>query len=213
MTPARAWFGEREFMREVRRAVGEFRRRRASDQNDEHDLVKPLERLKRARKEALPPDVRMESAFHPWVAYLVMPLFALANAGVTLGDVELGAAGAAPLVAGIGIGLAVGKPLGIVVVSLLAVRLGLAELPRGVDARGLWVVGFVSGIGFTMALFIATLAFAGDPARLGVAKLSILAGSGLAGLAGVAVGLSSLPASPRADAARSAARAEKSTAV
>jgi NhaA family Na+:H+ antiporter len=122
------------------------------------------------------PVVRLESALHPWVAFGVMPLFALANAGVDLHGLH----GGASIVAGIVTGLVIGKPLGVVAASAIAVKLGLAALPRGATWRGVALVGAVAGIGFTMALFTAELAFADRPELHAVARVALLAGSGIA---------------------------------
>src|SRR5690606_20356951 len=157
-------------------------------QADSHDLIEPLNRIDIARREAIPPVVRLEAILHPWVAFLIMPLFALSNAGVTISLDALDSPGAMSVAVGVALGLALGKPLGIVGISMLATKLNLCTLPRGVDARGLTVVGCVGGIGFTMALFIAQLAFT-DPTRLGIAKIAVLMGSLLAGLLGVTVGM------------------------
>jgi Na+:H+ antiporter, NhaA family len=132
------------------------------------------------------PVERLQLRLDGWVAYLIMPLFALANAGVPLGGASF--QGEALLIfLGVTVGLAAGKPLGIVAVTLLATRLGLTVLPAGVGWRQLLVVGQVAGIGFTMALFIAALAFPPGP-LLETAKLAILSGSALAAVAGLAAG-------------------------
>lgn len=122
------------------------------------------------------PVVRLESALHPWVAFGVMPVFALANAGVDLHGLH----GGASIVAGIVAGLVVGKPLGVVAASAIAVKLGLAALPRGATWRGVALVGAVAGIGFTMALFTAGLAFGDRPELHAVARVALLTGSGIA---------------------------------
>lgn len=192
MTPARPWYGATGFLDEANSAIAEFRTTAAQAGHDEHDLVEALGRLKRARAEALAPVVRLESALHPWVAFGIMPVFALANAGVGLGEVSLDQPGALRLGLGVALGLVIGKPLGIVGVSLLAVHSGLCRLPAGVGLRQLLVLGLLGGIGFTMALFIGQLAFS-DPAQLGTAKLAILVGSATAGLAGLGLGRLLLP--------------------
>lgn len=208
-TPVRSWFGQEGFISEAGDALKEFERR-SNKNEDAHALMHPLERIEMARREAVAPVVRLEVALHPWVAYGIMPIFALANAGVTLDSVDLKSAGAMATTLGIIVGLAVGKPLGIVALSMLAVKLGVSSLPRGVNIRGLLVVGTVGGVGFTMALFIAQLAFV-DPAALGVAKVAVLVGSLLAGVAGVALGLLLLPKSTGPEAAQSVHEAERST--
>ncbi len=124
---------------------------------------------------------RMERTLNPWVAYLVVPVFALANAGVDLGG-NLAQALTNPISLGILGGLMLGKPLGITLFSWLAVKLGIADLPQGVTWSRLFAASFLAGIGFTMALFIADSAFSGT--LLETAKTSILAASLLAGGAG-----------------------------
>jgi NhaA family Na+:H+ antiporter len=127
---------------------------------------------------------RLERSLNPWVAYLVVPIFALANAGVNLGG-DLGQVLTSPISLGIVAGLVLGKPLGITLFSWIAVRLGLADLPSGVSWRHLFAASWLAGIGFTMSLFIASSAFGG--ALLDTAKMSILAASLLAG--GIGFGL------------------------
>jgi NhaA family Na+:H+ antiporter len=209
ITPVRSWFGEQGFLDEAGDALKEFERR-TEKKEDAHALMAPLDRIEQARREAVAPVVRLEVALHPWVAYGIMPIFALANAGVTLDSVDFSAAGATATALGITVGLAVGKPLGIVVFSMIAVKLGVSTLPRGVNVRGLLVVGTVGGVGFTMALFIAQLAFV-DPAALSIAKVAVLIGSVLAGVAGVVLGLVVLPKAAGPEAARSVHEAERST--
>jgi NhaA family Na+:H+ antiporter len=94
--------------------------------------------------------------------------------------------------AGVILGLVIGKPLGILAMSWLVVRLGLATLPDGVNWRGILIVGFVAGIGFTMAIFIAQLAFA-DPSLLAIGKLGVLLASAVAGAVGLVFGYLFLP--------------------
>jgi NhaA family Na+:H+ antiporter len=143
-------------------------------------------------REAGSPLDRLERSLHGWVAFAIMPVFALGNAGVSL-DAARFSGGGATVLLGVVVGLTVGKPVGIMALSWLAVRSGLAVLPSGVRWSGVFVVGLVAGIGFTMALFIATLAF--PPGSLiEVAKLSILIASLVAGAVGLTVGRFLLPA-------------------
>ena len=135
------------------------------------------------------PSVRMEAALHPWVAFVIMPLFALANAGVNVRGIEFGDSTSVAVFAGVAGGLALGKPIGVLLVSWIAVRLGLCVLPAGVNWRGLLVVGGVAGIGFTMSIFIGELAFQGDAAQLSeIAKLGVLVGSAVAAVGGLLLG-------------------------
>ncbi|WP_201451432.1 Na+/H+ antiporter NhaA [Hydrogenophaga sp. BPS33] len=152
-----------------------------------HALAGPLKELRQAQREVLAPVTRVQMALHPWVAYGVMPLFALANAGVSIDGVDLGADGAQAVTAGVLLALVLGKPLGVVLASWLAVRLGWCRLPEGVSWSGVWLVGLLAGIGFTMSIFIATLAF--DNANLlNAAKLGVLLASLVAAVLGLAWG-------------------------
>ncbi len=121
----------------------------------------------------------MEHALERPVAYGVMPIFALANAGVQFGGGDIGD----PVSLGIIAGLVLGKQLGVTFFTWLNVRLGLASLPSGVTWRHIYGVGWVSGIGFTMSLFISGLAF-GPSELLSTAKVGILAASVIAGVGG-----------------------------
>lgn len=136
----------------------------------------------------------LEHQLEPLVKLAVLPVFALANAGVAI-DGNLGASLTHPVALGIGAGLIIGKPVGVFVFSLLTVKLRLAELPNGATLRHLLGVGLLAGVGFTMALFIGGLAF--DKAALvDVSKVGILAGSVIAaalGLATLALGAKSAP--------------------
>ena len=133
------------------------------------------------------PAERLETMLHPWVAYGVMPLFALANAGVGFADLDLNGERTCALTGSVALALLVGKPLGIVAAAAIAVRLKWCELPAGITWRGVVLVGCLGGIGFTMSIFIATLAFP-DPALLAAAKLGVLAASAVAGGTALLVG-------------------------
>jgi len=146
-----------------------------------HERTGGLAEIARQCEQAQLPLQRMEHALHPWVGFVIMPVFALANAGVRLEEGILQPL-MSPIAFGIVAGLLIGKPLGIVAACWLAVRTGLAKLPRGVRWAQLVGVGFLGGIGFAMSLFVAGLAF-GD-SRLETAKVGILIGSLLAGVIG-----------------------------
>jgi Na+:H+ antiporter, NhaA family len=128
----------------------------------------------------------LEHALKPWVTWLVMPVFALANAGVALGGLSP-AALAEPIAAGCAVGLFVGKPIGIFGLSWLAVRFRVARLPRGADWSALWAVAMIAGIGFTMSLFVAALSFHGGDGLEDRAKLGVLVGSLASGVLGTFV--------------------------
>jgi NhaA family Na+:H+ antiporter len=124
----------------------------------------------------------LEHRLHPWVAYGIMPLFAFANAGVPLAGVTFDAL-IEPLPLGIALGLFVGKQAGVFLFSLAAVRLRLASLPEGVSWQQLYGVALLTGIGFTMSLFIGTLAFS-DPGASVAVRLGVLLGTLLSALTG-----------------------------
>jgi NhaA family Na+:H+ antiporter len=190
LTPVRVWLDEGRFLSLAQARLEDFRERARQPSHSEHDLVEPLHQLDKARREAISPVERLTTAFHPWVAYGVMPLFALANAGVSIAEVQSGET-ELRLAFGIALGLVLGKGAGVLLSCWLSVKTGLALLPRGVTTRGLLLVGGVAGIGFTMSLFIADLAFAGS-ALLPTAKLATLLSSGAAAVGSCIYGLIAL---------------------
>jgi Na+:H+ antiporter, NhaA family len=133
------------------------------------------------------PVVRVEAMLHPYVAFGIMPLFALANAGVSLQGLDLSAAVPLAIGAGVVAGLVLGKPLGIALAALGAVRLKLCALPEGVCWPHALLLGVLGGIGFTMSIFIANLAF-DDPSLLAAAKFAVLVGSAAAAALGFVLG-------------------------
>jgi Na+:H+ antiporter, NhaA family len=155
-----------------------------------------LHRLEELCEQAQPPLHRIEHALHGVVAFGIMPLFALSNAGVALGGGAAAAAAASPVAWGALLGLVIGKPVGITLLAWLAVRARVAVLPTGVQWGALAAVACLGGIGFTMALFVGGLAFPAAPALLDEAKLGVFVGSGVAGVIG-AVALRRLPAPGR----------------
>jgi NhaA family Na+:H+ antiporter len=146
---------------------------------DQRDAVHSLEV---ATEAVQTPSARLEHMLHPWVAWFVMPVFALANAGVPLGASFLRAL-TEPVAIGIMLGLVVGKQLGVGLFAWIALRTGLGRMPAGVDARQIWGAACLCGVGFTMSLFIADLAF-GSAVLLESAKAGILTASIISGLLG-----------------------------
>jgi len=128
---------------------------------------------------------RLEHGLYPWVAFVVMPVFAFANAGVHLGGLSF-ADLIAPIPLGIALGLFVGKQLGVFGFAWVGVRFGLARLPGGVSWAQIYGAALLAGIGFTMSLFIGTLAFA-DPEHAAAVRLGVLSGSLLSAVAGFAL--------------------------
>jgi NhaA family Na+:H+ antiporter len=182
--PARTRISEDQFLARAEASLADFR---AADEpgttvltNRGHQAA--LQAMESACDAAQAPLQRIEHALHGFVAFVVMPVFALANAGVPLGS-GIGTAARSPIALGVVLGLALGKPLGITLASWLAVRSGAADLPAGVTWRHVHGAGWLGGIGFTMSLFVAGLAFA-DPGVLDTAKLGVLGASVVAGLVG-----------------------------
>lgn len=143
-----------------------------------------VQTLENAVASVATPLQRLEHAFHIPVAFGVIPLFALANAGVTIDAAAFNELLRNPITLGVFFGLVVGKVIGIAGFSWLAVQLKLAALPSGTDFRQLVGVGIIGGIGFTMSIFVAELAFAGMPEQLVMAKMGVLAASLAAGTVG-----------------------------
>jgi NhaA family Na+:H+ antiporter len=184
ITPTRSWVGPRLLTEIVDRA-GDFL---SGEERPPHGVLRKVEV---ASREALPPLERLETALHPWVTFVAIPLFALANAGVPIALDAM----THPVSMAVIVGLVVGKPLGIVAVSFLAVRLGLARLPDAIGWRALLGGGALSGIGFTMSIFIAGLALEGS--LLDAAKIGILVGSLISAAIGFALLLFAFPAPAR----------------
>ena len=170
-----------EFSREARSLLDQFDRTETGDflVLTSKGQQETLFTLERASGGVIAPVLRLEHALHNFSAFVAMPLFAFANAGVKI-DLSLQHA---EIGLGILAGLLFGKPLGIMIAALIAVKTGIARLPHAVNWRSLVGYGFLAGIGFTMSLFIATLAF-DDTALVDGAKRGIIAGSLLAGVAG-----------------------------
>ncbi len=136
---------------------------------------------------------RLANLLHPWTSFVIIPIFALANAGVELSSDSVEAALSSPVTLGIVLGLVLGKLVGVGSFTWLAVRLGWCELPRGATWSKILGIGGVAGIGFTVSLFITNLAFS-SPAIIDQAKIGILVASTIAALAGAAILRSSRPA-------------------
>lgn len=184
--PARRRIDAPEFLRRAELYLAEFAEDvqpgRSEPTGDQRHALHSLEA---AAEHVATPLLRLEHTLHPWVAFMIMPVFALANAGVPLGGDVAGVL-RSPVTLGIILGLFLGKQIGILAFAWLAVRSRLAVLPAGVGWSQIWGVSLLCGIGFTMSLFIASLAFA-DAALLAAAKIGILAASVLAGAAGALV--------------------------
>jgi NhaA family Na+:H+ antiporter len=180
MTPAHAWVGQKP-LADVLMAAWE----RASGEGSDSGARADVGHTQFAAREAVSPLQRLEDGLHPWVAFVIMPLFALANAGVILSPSSLGE----PVAVAVAAALALGKPVGILLLCVLAVRLRVTRLPDGVTWGMLTGGACLAGIGFTMALFLNALAFpvADFPAYEAAGKVGTLAGSIVSALLGSVV--------------------------
>jgi NhaA family Na+:H+ antiporter len=185
MTPGSAWLGQTALREVIADAIDRLDGVRDRPHAPEH--TKLAGELKVTAQETVSPLERLETGLHPWVAFVIMPLFALANAGVPIEPSAFGQ----PVALAVAAGLILGKPLGIVLFSWLAVRAGWASLPGGVGWPAMIGAGFLAGIGFTMSLFIAALALQGE--LLDAAKIGILGGSAVSAIVGMALLVLTLP--------------------
>jgi Na+:H+ antiporter, NhaA family len=176
LTPAHPLVG-RHLLAQFVDAFGDFLQGESWQDTQRRHLM--LLSVRRAARETIAPLERVETVLHPWVSFVIMPLFAFANAGVPIQISGF----SDPVAMAIMAGLCIGKPVGIFLFSWLAVRLGVARLPEGVSWIILLAGGILAGIGFTMSLFIAGLALSGG--ILQAAKIGILAGSALCAVIGM----------------------------
>ena len=218
--PLRVRISTLEFVDRVRRLVGVFERdagqraRRGSLALTTDRQRAALEDIETAAKQVESPLQRLEHIIHPWVAFAIMPLFALANAHIPV-NAELFRSLGSPVSLGIIIGLVVGKPVGIVGFSWIAVKSGVASLPPGINWWQILGAALLGGIGLTMSIFITGLAFTGPESYNLIlqAKLGILVASVLAGLSGYLILRRAYNPDAHADADAATERAEGSAAA
>lgn len=148
-----------------------------------HKQEHAIHDIEHAAKNVTPPALRLEHALHGLIAFFIMPVFAFANAGVSFAGIDIVASMTSKVTLGIILGLVVGKQLGVFAFSWLAIKAGIAEMPDRTSWKQLWGVSLLTGIGFTMSLFIASLAF-GEGNVLNLAKLGIFVASLIAGVGG-----------------------------
>lgn len=178
MTPARRWVSDERLYAILSKVVAHPASNEGSGDTKDRQTLQVAEI---AARETLSPLERLEFALHPWVGFFIMPLFAFANAGLPL---SLGDIGSSVTLA-VFMGFAFGKPVGILSFSWLALRTGIATRPPDLGWRLLIGGGLLAGIGFTMALFIASLAF--SPSLIDSAKLGIILASVFSAVAGIAL--------------------------
>ena len=147
-------------------------------QNEQH-----IAEVARLAMYSTSPLERLQAGLTPWVSYVIVPVFALANAGVRFSGEAVEGLFSDPVVLGVGLGLVLGKTVGVFLASVVAVKLGLGKLPAGATWRHIFGLSICAGVGFTVALFVTSISFT-DPALADSAKIGILLGSAVAGIAG-----------------------------
>jgi NhaA family Na+:H+ antiporter len=182
--PTRVRIQGADFVSFARRAVDEFEQAggNANDIMSNPQRQHWVHGLERGIGHVHTPLLRMEHALHPWVSFLIMPVFALANAGVELSG-DLTAIAMSRVSLGIALGLVLGKQIGIVSCAWLATKTGLAPMPEGITWKQIYATSWLAGIGFTMSLFIAYLGF-GEGELLVMSKMGVLGGSLICGVVG-----------------------------
>jgi NhaA family Na+:H+ antiporter len=185
MTPAKAWLGTAGSPNVLTQVLARLVQR--TDNSSPEPRHRALGQLAAIAREGTSPLERLEFGLHPWVAFLIMPLFALANAGVSMEVASL----TSPVAFAVAAGLVLGKPMGIVLFGWVATKLGVASLPREVNWMTMLGGGCLAGIGFTMSIFIGSLAL---PAQLlDDGKIGTLVGSTISAIVGCAVLLMFMP--------------------
>ncbi len=182
MTPVRALYSDDEFRRRSSWILERFDMNKASPQARAR-LDYDATELAAVAKESVSPLDRLEHALHRWSSFFIIPVFALANAGVRFVDLDVVKAALSPVALGVSVGLIIGKPVGIATATWLGLKLKLGQLPRRTSMRQILGLGLLAGIGFTVSLFIAELAFT-DHVLTDEAKIGIFIGSTIAGVAG-----------------------------
>jgi NhaA family Na+:H+ antiporter len=187
LVPVRSHIDPAEFLARTRGSLEQLEAAELTRQSMLHNRAQldALDEIYVATADMIPAGIALEERLHALVAFFVLPLFALFNAGVTL-DASLLALPRAGVMLGIALGLALGKPIGVIAFTWLAVKSGYGALPEGVSWSMIGAVGILAGVGFTMSLFITDLAF-DSPALISQAKLGILTASITSGLLGYAV--------------------------
>lgn len=182
--PADARLSESAYLQRAKKHIESFARLRPNGVSTlDEEQVEVVAAMMDDTRRAIPPSQRLEHSLHPFVSFVVMPVFALANAGVVFAGLTPSDVLSTAVVPGVFFGLLAGKPLGIVLAVALMVRLRIARLPQSLTMLRVVGLGFLASIGFTMSMFIATLAFS-DGMMLLQAKLGILAASVMGGSVG-----------------------------
>ena len=181
IVPSEPYLHRKDYAAAVDDLLHDFRL--AMENGDEEKAETIVEQIEHLSRGTEGPMERLEGIVHPWVAFVILPLFALANAGIVFTSDTLSEAAGSSITLGVALGLLLGNPLGVLGMTWIAVRVGLGQLPAGVGWRHVLGVGFLAGIGFTVAIFVSGIAF-DDPAVVNQAKMGVFGASVIAGAAG-----------------------------
>ena len=183
ITPASPFYSSREYDARARRTIEMYSADESTQESREQVDFEALQ-LARVARDSVAPLNRLEHGLAPWTSFLVVPLFALANAGISFDGADLGSAITSGVALGVAVGLVAGKTFGVTLFAWLAVRLGAGVLPRGADWRMMTGLAMLAGVGFTVSLFITELAFETNAVLTDLAKIGIFIGSAIAGIGG-----------------------------
>ncbi len=184
LVPSQPFIHRKDYPAAVETLLGDLKA--ATEEGDESRAEAIIEEIERLSSGTEGPMERLEGLVHPWVSFLILPVFALANAGIIFTSDSLSAAAESSITLGVLVALPVGKAVGVFGATWLAVRLGIGNLPAGVSWGQVLGVGLLAGIGFTVAIFVSSIAFA-DAAIVDQAKMGVFAASVLAGVVGYGV--------------------------
>lgn len=182
--PANAWIKEKVYVKQVRKQLCDFELIDPDDQIPtlKEEQLEILHDIEKVTTDAMTPLQKLVHALHPINTFIILPLFAIANAGIVL-NVEMDTLFSTNIAVGVALGLLVGKVVGVVGFTYLLVWLGIGNLPFGMNFKNLIGIGLLAAIGFTMSIFVTSLAFS-DPLYLNQAKIGIFAASLLGGILG-----------------------------
>lgn len=184
MIPADSRIPESIYILRTKKLLNRFKKAKPNEfPTLEEEQLDILDRMREEAKCAIPPLQRLEHSMHPLVSFVIMPIFAIANAGISFADINLSTLLSTNISIGVMLGLLFGKPIGIIGSTMLLTKLGIAKAPEALTQRRLIGLGFLASIGFTMSMFVSTLAFE-DPSHYVQAVVGIFAASILGGIIG-----------------------------
>lgn len=183
ITPARPFYPSREYDALARRTI-ELYSADETTQDAREEVDFEVLQLAKVARDSVAPLTRLEHALAPWTSFFVVPLFALANAGISFDGVDIGEAITSGVALGVALGLVLGKTFGVTIFAWLAVKAGIGSMPRGANWQMMTGLAMLAGVGFTVSLFITELAFEAQSPLVDLAKIGIFIGSAVAGVGG-----------------------------